>query len=89
MRRLSVVAQKSPGTIALCTIEIAAVNPDGLERRERLMDAYGALIDECLGTAGEERSPLPPTLARAMAGSIHRTIDAQLRSDHSAEQPVQ
>jgi AcrR family transcriptional regulator len=84
MRRLSVVAQKSPGTIALCTIEIAAVNPDGLERRERLMDAYGALIDECLG-AGGERSPLPPTLARALAGSVHRTIDAQLRSGRGAE----
>jgi AcrR family transcriptional regulator len=84
MRRLVRVARESPGTIALCTIEIAAVDPAGLERRERLMGAYGALIDECL-SAGEERPALPATLARVLAGSIHRTIDAQLRMGHRGE----
>jgi AcrR family transcriptional regulator len=84
MRRLARIARKSPGTIALCTIEIAAVDPAGLERREQLMDAYGALIDECL-RAGEERPTLPATLARVLAGAIHRTIDAQLRTGRRDE----
>ncbi len=79
MRRLCRVARESPGTIALSTIEIAAVDPDGLERRERSMGAFGELIDECL--RGDERQPaLPPMLARALAGGAYRTIDAQLRA---------
>ncbi len=77
-RRLCSVARKSPGAIALCTIEIAAVDPDGLERRERLISEYGALIDRCL-SAGDQLPALPATLARILAGGIHRTIDAQLR----------
>jgi AcrR family transcriptional regulator len=82
MRRLCRVARESPGTIELSTIEIAAIDPDGLERREHLMGAYGSLIDECLRT--DDRQPaLPPTLARALAGSIHRTIDAHLRTGRS------
>jgi AcrR family transcriptional regulator len=82
--RLARIARARPGTIALSTIEIAAVEPAGLERREQLMGAYGALIDECLG-AGHERPALPATLARALAGGIHRTIDAQLRMGHRDE----
>lgn len=84
MRRLTRLAQESPGTIALSTIEIAAVEPDGLQRRERLMGAYGELIDECLGADGE-RKALPPTLARALAGGTYRTLDAQLRLGRRAE----
>jgi AcrR family transcriptional regulator len=84
MRRLARVARESPGTIALSTIEIAAISPDGLERREHLMGAYGELIDECLGAEGK-RPALPPTLARALAGSTYRTIDARLRMGRSEE----
>ncbi len=34
MRRLTKLARESPGTIALSAIEIAAVDPDGVRRRE-------------------------------------------------------
>jgi AcrR family transcriptional regulator len=78
MRRLCRIARESPGTIALTTIEIAAANPIGLERRDRLMNDYGELIDECL-RADDEHPELSPTLARVLAGSTHRTIDAHLR----------
>lgn len=84
MRRLCRVARASPGTIALSTIEIAAIDPDGLERRERLMSACGALIDECMDADGE-RPALPPAFARALAGSTYRTIDARLRTGASEE----
>ena len=84
MRRLCRVARESPGTIALSTIEIAAVKPDGLQRREHLMEAYGALIDECL-RAEVTQPALTPTLARTLAGSTYRTIDAQLRSGRADE----
>jgi AcrR family transcriptional regulator len=79
MRRLCRIARESPSTIALSTIEIAAVNPDGLERHEQLMGDYGELIDECIH-AGGKQPVLPPTLARLLAGGVHRTIDAYLRT---------
>jgi len=87
MRRLAKLARESPGTIAVSTIEVAAVDPDGVQRRERLIDAFGQLIDQCLGAKGE-RKALSPTLARALAGGTYRTLDAQLRLGHSAELTV-
>lgn len=78
MRRLCGLALESPGTIAIATIEIAAANPAGLEGRDRLMEDYGDLIERCLSEDG--RAELPPTLAQALAGSAHRTIDAHLRT---------
>jgi AcrR family transcriptional regulator len=82
MRRLCRVARDSPGTIALSTIEIAAANPAGMERRDRLMANYGQLIDQCLH-ADSKHPEIPPTLAQALAGSAHRTIDAHLREGHA------
>jgi AcrR family transcriptional regulator len=79
MRRLCAAAVESPGTIALATIEVAAANPSGLERRDRLMSDFGELINECLSSDGENQE-LPSTLGRALAGSTHRTIDAHLRA---------
>ncbi len=79
MRRFCRVARESPDMIALSTIEIAAVDPDGLERRERLMGSYGALIDECLCANSKATVP-SSTLARTLAGSAHRTVDTYLRT---------
>jgi AcrR family transcriptional regulator len=84
MRRLCRVARESPSTIALSTIEISAVDPDGLERRDRLMGDYGELIDECLRADGKQ-PVLPSTLARTLAGGAHRTIDAYLRTGRAGE----
>jgi AcrR family transcriptional regulator len=83
-RRLCRVARESPGTIALSTVEIAAIQPEGVERRERLVGEYGELIDECL-RGDTDRPALPPALARAIAGAVHRTIDAQLRAGRADE----
>jgi AcrR family transcriptional regulator len=84
MRRLCRIARESPNTIALSTIEIAAVLPAGLDRHERLMGDYGALIDGCL-SADSKQSVLPPVLSRALAGGTHRTIDAHLRAGRAAD----
>ena len=84
MRRLCRSARESPSTVALSTIEIAAVNPAGLERHDRLSGDYGELIDECLREDGEQ-PVLPSTLSRALAGGVQRTIDAYLRAKRSAE----
>jgi AcrR family transcriptional regulator len=78
MRRLCRVGVESPGTIALSTTEIAALNPSGMNRRNRLMDDYGELFELCMRT-GESQNELPPSLVRALAGSAHRTIDAHVR----------
>ena len=85
MRRLCRVAGECPGRIALCTIEIAAADPEGLRRRDGLMGSYGALIAECLSIAPELLPKVPPALIRASAGSTHRTIDARLRAGRRAE----
>jgi AcrR family transcriptional regulator len=77
--RLCRFARDTPGAVALYTIEIAASDPVGLQRREQLMGEYGALIDECL-RAEHEQPALPLVFARAPAGAMHRTIDAQLRA---------
>jgi AcrR family transcriptional regulator len=87
MRRLCRVARDSPNTIALSTIEIAAADPAGLERRDRLMGDYGELIDECLRVTGKQ-PVLSPVLGRALAGAAHRTIDACLRAGRAEELPA-
>lgn len=84
MRRLCAAAVESPGTIALTTIEVAAANPSGLERRDRLMSDFGSLISECL-SSDDEHQELPSTLGRALAGSTHRTIDAHLRAGNAPD----
>jgi AcrR family transcriptional regulator len=84
MWRLCRVARENPSTIALSTIEIAAVDPDGLKRHDRLMGDYGGVIDECL-SGGAKQPVLPSTLARALAGGVHRTIDAYLRAKRGDE----
>lgn len=84
MRRLCRIARESPGMIALSTIEIAAANSAGLERRDQLMEDYGELIDQCL-RADSEHPELPRTLAQALAGGTHRTIDAYLREGRASQ----
>lgn len=79
MRNLCRIGEASPGAIALSAIEIAALNPIGLERRDRLMSEYGELVEQCLQTNDGEHE-LPASLTRALAGSAYRTIDARLRS---------
>jgi AcrR family transcriptional regulator len=90
MRRLCRIARERPDAIALSTIEIAAIHPEGVERRDRLIGDYGDLVDECL--RGEDKQPalspaLPTALSRALAGAVHRTIDSHLRAGHSDEIP--
>jgi AcrR family transcriptional regulator len=79
MRNLCRIGATSPGVIALSAIDIAALNPIGLERRDRLMSEYGQLVEQCLQTNGEHHE-LPASLTRALAGSAYRTVDARLRS---------
>ena len=84
MRRLCRVARESPSTIALSTIEIAAIDPEGVERRDRLIGDYGEVIDECL-RAESSRAALSPVLTRALAGGAQRTIDTYLRTERAEQ----
>jgi AcrR family transcriptional regulator len=78
MRDLCRIGETRPGVIALSAIEIAALNPVGLQRRDLLMSDSGDLLEECL-QANDEDPDLPASLTRALAGSAYRTIDARLR----------
>lgn len=83
-RRLCRIAAQNPGLIALSTIEITAIDPTGLERRDRLIDNYGELLSGRLRSDGEQH-PQPPMLVRALAGGTYRTIDAQQRLAHGGD----
>ncbi|MGN6373598.1 MAG: TetR/AcrR family transcriptional regulator [Solirubrobacteraceae bacterium] len=85
MRRLCRSARESPGSVALCTTEVAAANPSGILRHDELMEEYGELIDVCLRDDGQPA--LTDTLARALAGGTHRTIDAHLRTGRAHQLP--
>lgn len=85
MRRLCRYAASEPAAIALATIEIAACDPTGIDRHDKLIEDYGELIDRCL--RDDEQPALTPTLARALAGGTHRTIDAHLRAGHARQLP--
>lgn len=85
MRRLCRYAAAEPAAIALATIEIAACDPTGLDRHDKLIEDYGQLIDGCL--RDDEQPALTPTLARALAGGTHRTIDAHLRAGRVRQLP--
>jgi AcrR family transcriptional regulator len=87
MRDLCRIGEARPGIITLSAIEIAALDPVGLERRDRLMSDYGDLIEECL-QANDEGHELPVSLTRALAGSIYRTIDARLRRPQPDLRPL-
>lgn len=52
-----------------------------------LMDDYGELVDLCLREDGCPEPALSPTLARALAGGMHRTIDAHLHPGRAPELP--
>jgi AcrR family transcriptional regulator len=83
VRRLCRSARERVGMIALCSVEITAANPSGLELREQLVGQYGALIQKCLSPDGKQ--PMRQTLAITLAGALHRSIDAHLRMGHGKE----
>lgn len=87
MRDLCRIGQARPGVIALSAIEIAALNPVGLERRDQMMSDYGDLLKDCL-QANDEGHVLPASLTRALAGSTYRTIDAHLRLSQPDLRPL-
>jgi AcrR family transcriptional regulator len=70
-------AGERPGAIAICSVEITAAYDDGLRLRDELMTSYGSLIQESLSADGED--PMSDAFARALAGALHRTIDANLK----------
>lgn len=76
------LAERSRGTLALATIEIAAANPSGLHRRYDLMSDYGRIVEQCLNHNGS-RMPLMPGLCQALAGSAHRTVLTHARNGRS------
>ena len=66
-----------PGAIAVCNIEIAASDGNGLRLRSELMASYGSVFQASLKADGE--APMSDGFARALAGALYRTIDMSLR----------
>jgi len=64
-----------PGTIAICNVEIAAANGNGLKLRNDLMRSYGSMIQASLEADGEAMSG---DFAQTLAGALYRTIDMRL-----------
>jgi AcrR family transcriptional regulator len=82
MRKLARCAREQPGAIALATTDIAALDPEGLRRREVLMGEYGELIACCM-VSDKQKAKLPSALAPILAGAIHRVIDSRVRGNRS------
>ncbi len=88
IRALFLTAMENPDALRLAVTEITAVGPAGVERRERAIAGYGALINEGLrpetGAAGRPPSgTLPDTTLRAVVGGLNRVLVACLNGGRS------
>lgn len=73
IRALFEAAVENPGALRLSLLEVAAVGPAGIERRERTVVRYENFIREALELApGEGR--LSPTALRAIVGGLSRVL---------------
>jgi AcrR family transcriptional regulator len=82
VRSVCLSARERPGTIALCTVEIAALGGAGFELREQLTSGYAQLIEDCLRAEGRA---LPAPLAITLASAVLRQVNARLSAGRAEE----
>lgn len=84
IRALFQAAINNPGVLRVAMIDIAALGPPGIERRERGIREYGQLVHEGLKAANDGGS-LPETTLRAITGGVNRVLAASLRAGRRAK----
>jgi AcrR family transcriptional regulator len=70
---------ETPHALRLAMIDIAALGPPGIERRERGIAEYGRLVHDGLKAAGDGEQ-LPETILRAIVGGFNRVLAMTLRA---------
>jgi AcrR family transcriptional regulator len=73
IRALFEAAIENPGALRLSLLEVAAVGPAGIERRERTAARYESFIREAFELA-PGRGQLSPTALRAIVGGLSRVL---------------
>jgi AcrR family transcriptional regulator len=71
----------------LVLIEVGAVGPEGIARRERLVSAYEGLLRENLGAA-PGRGTIPNPLIRAVVGGFLKVLCTRVQSGAHAQLPA-
>jgi AcrR family transcriptional regulator len=84
IRALFGAAVETPHALRLALIDIAALGPAGIERRERGIAEYGQLIHDGLKTAGDGKR-LPETTLHAIVGGFNRVLAMSLRAGRRAK----
>jgi AcrR family transcriptional regulator len=77
-------AVENPGALRLILIEIGAVGPAGVARRERLGAAYEQLLRTNLGLP-QGSGTIPNPILRAIAGGLGKVLYAHVQSGKQSE----
>ena len=77
-------AIENPGALRLSLLEIAAVGPAGIERRERAIERYEGVIREALELAPGEGTVSETTL-KAVVGGLNRVLYRRVLRGEDAE----
>jgi AcrR family transcriptional regulator len=73
------LALENPGALRLVLIEVGAVGPAGVARRERLIGAYERLLREGLGLAAGAGA-VPNPVLRAVIGGLNSVLYTRVQS---------
>ncbi len=77
-------AIENPGALRLTLLEIAAVGPVGIERRERSGQRYERFLDDALTLAPGEGA-VPSTVLKAIIGGFNRVLYSRVQGGDAAE----
>jgi AcrR family transcriptional regulator len=80
-------ANESPGIQRLVLVEVAALGPAGIARREQLISAYEGMLRERLGAAPRP-GIIPNPLLRAVVGGFLKVLYASVQSGAQRRLPA-
>jgi AcrR family transcriptional regulator len=80
-------ANENPGVERLVLMEIAAVGPAGIERREKLISAYEGMLRQNLG-AKPRPGIIPNPLLRAVLGGYLKVLYTRVQSGEQKQLPA-
>ncbi len=74
----------NPGALRLSLLEIAAVGPAGIERRERSLKRYERFLHDALTLAPGEGT-IPDLVLKAIIGGFNRVLYRRVQGDEAAQ----
>ncbi len=77
-------AIENPGALRLSLLEITAIGPPGIERRERSMKRYERFLQDALTLAPGE-GKVPDTVMKAIIGGFYRVLTRRVQGEDADE----